>query len=175
MRKIPFIIILLLSSYVLADTTPPPPPAQTTSISKLIDSITELKQEVNALRQENKELRLQLNKKLDTKYNNLMFFLIFFIISVHSFSKIAGRIYGWIMFKRLKRNTTKFHRQIIKQYAIQQTAAEKLSLSVSALHLSLNSLDSKIQKAIPKLDFKQKPKKKSAISRLIDQLTFWKK
>lgn len=174
MKKILLIILLLLSSYVIADN-PPPPPVQTTSISKITDSIIELKNEINALRQGNKELRVQLNKKLDKKYNDLMFFLIFFTISVHSFSKIAGRFYGWIMFKRLKRKTIKFHKKIIEQYAIQQTAAEKLSVSLSALHLSLNRIDSEIKRAMPKLDFKQKQKKKSAIRRFINWLMFWKK
>lgn len=162
------IILFILSSSVFSDDIVPPEPPRTTSLEKLISSILELKQEVNLLRRDNKELKVQLNRKLDDQHNDLLFFCAFFVVGSFFFFNLFKRVYLFLMFKRLQRRNLKLHEAILSRQEIVLNNAYALGGSVSRLSESFQLFQSNLFKVAPHLVPK---KKKSFWSKLM----FWRR
>lgn len=169
--KIFCLCILLFTPFILADDViVPPDPVKTTSLQKLVNSLSQLQKEVNSLRKENRELKIQLNNKLDQQYHNLMFFLAFFCVGSISLLYLLKRVYLLIMFRRLQHRTIAFHEQILGGLNLSLEESGRIYSQLLNIDASLVSLQSNLIKAIPK--FKPiSPKKKSIWGRLC----FWKR
>lgn len=162
------IILSILSSSVFSDDIVPPEPPRTASLEKLISSILELKQEVNSLRQDNKELKIQLTHKLDDQHNDLLFFCAFFVVGSFFFFNILKRIYLFLMFKRLQRRNLKLHEEILgrQDYILNNTSA--LDILVSKLSDSFLRFQTNLSVIAPHI---VPVKKKSFWSKLM----FWRR
>lgn len=162
------IIFSILSSPVFSDVIVPPEPPRTTSLENLISSILELKREVNLLRQDNKELKVQLNSKLDDQHNDLLFFCGFFVVGSFFFFNLFKRIYLFLMFKRLQRRNLKLHEEILGRQDFVLNNILALGGSVSRLSESFQLFQSNLLKVAPHII--PKKKKKSFWSKLM----FWR-
>lgn len=160
-------LLSILSLPVFSDDVSPPEPPKTVSLEKLISSILELKQEVNLLRQSNKELKVQLNNKLEDQQNNLLFFCSFFVVGSFFFFNIFKRIYLFLMFKRLQRRNLKLHEEILGRQEFVLSNLSTLDSSVSGLSESFRVFKRNLSKVAPDLVPK---KKKSFWGRLL----FWR-
>lgn len=144
------VLFLFLTVSVFAQSPPEPPQApdtagRTTSFEKLIDSTEDTSSKVKSLKDDIYKLRIQLDRKLDQQYNNLLIFLAVFHIGMFSFTKIVSRIYGWLTYKKKKREREKIEQKIMSNLSANHKLSLQLQKDLKRLHLRLLEAEKRIK------------------------------